>query len=643
MIAWLAPVGALALVAAAPVVIHLLSHRPRTERSFPALALLHRTPGGRGRVGPLRQRLSLLARILALIALLLAVAMPVLRAGGAPGQGVVVIVDASASMRQLHGGTTAFTAAQGRAGRILDAVPDRPALVLVAGTPLGRSSLRPEADHGPARALLAEAAPGWGAGALEAAVAAGVEALGGGGDLWVVTDGGRTALAGVDPAALPAGITWHAVTVPAGGTNRAITAIAVEPGTAIAGRSVRLRIAVANYGPEARVTLHLTVGGTTRDHALTLPAGATVAVEHELTPTAPGTIPVEAALVSGNDGDVLPEDDVRHGVLEVLGGAPLRLYTDADPQDGAGPARPLLAAALAAGMAAEARPGRALAEDLAVADPRLLVATAGLAGDLPGAHAALLDHLRRGGRWLQVVVTDRDARLVAEGIDPPARPGAAVDLLGRARGLGLGRLALDHPLCIGLRGREPLLARLEGWRFRPAPPTAGSVVPLAWSDGSAALALRPVGPGWWVQLGISPADADSNLAALELLPLLIPHLPDLGGQDRLADAAVACGSTRRARAGQGPDGPQAVREGVLRLDRPGLWQVDGRPLAAAIPAGEADLTPVPVAEGGARAGDAAAQIAAASDRPLWPWALAAALALFITELLLAGGLPRRAT
>ncbi len=645
MIAWLAPLGGLAALAALPVAVHLLSRRIRTERPFPAVALLRRAAGGRARIGVLRQRLALAVRILAVAAALAAAAAPVLRAGGsAAGAPAVIIVDGSASMHQGGGGTSAFTRAVGAAGRLLDALGTRPVLVLIAGAPPERSGSVPDIDRGAARALLAAAAPGWAAGTLDGAIATSLESLGGAGDLYAITDGSRGALAGVDPGSFPAGIAWHHVVVDGGGTNRAITALAVEPGTLLAGRPATLRARVMNYGPAAQLTVQLTVDGQTTSHALALAAQAGTVVEERFTPAAPGDVRFAAAIIAGNEGDTLAEDDRRVGAAPVEAAIPLRLYGDGDPQAGDGPLRPLLMAARAAGLAAVVRPGRDLPRDLAAGDPRPLIVSAGLAVAGADLANALLDHLRRGGTWLQVVATDADAGATAAGIDPPARIGAAVDLSSRVRGLAVGRLALGNPLCAGLDGREPLLARLEAWRFRPAPPLAGATVAIAFEDGSSLLALRPVGPGWWVQLNLSPADADSNLAALEILPLLIPHLPEVGGPGRLADAADPCGTGRPAAAATDPDGvPAILREGAVRLVRPGLWLVDGRPRAAGIPAAEADLRQVEATGDAptAQRSDAAGAVAAARDRPLWAWALLACLLLLAAELALAGGLPSR--
>ncbi len=658
MIAWLAPVGGLAVLAGVPLAIHLLSRQSRRERPFPALALLFRASGGRARISALRERLAMMARILALIALLLAASAPVLRTTwSTPGAPVVVVIDASASMRQRVNAASAWTAAIGTAGRLADELAPRPLQLLVAGVPLRRSAPKPESDRGSVRALLADAQPGWGAGSLETAIAAAITTLNNRGDLYVITDGSRNALAGVDATALPSGIAWHQISVcdgSLGNANYAVRAIAVEPGSGRVGQPLNVRAEVANFSnTTAELTVRLDLGGDAREQHLSIAPGSSASFARAFTPTVAGRLDLDAAIVA-RDGsalgtsDALPEDDRRCGTVTVVAGEPLRLYTDADQRDQVGVARPLLAAARAAGLLVTVRPGSSIAGDLRDSDGSMLVITAGLAGGSPTTETgtALLEHLRHGGVWMQVTASDADARLTAAGIDPPAKPGALVDLSSKPRGLLLGARKLDHPLTAGLLGREPLLARLEAWRYRPAPPQPGSTVLLGWADGSAALALRPIGPGWWVQLGISPADGDTSLAALEVLPLVIAHLSDVGGLRRLADAAVPCDSVRRAITARDPSGKtlgtsSETADGSVRLDHPGRWMLDGAAVAVAIPAGESDLRPM--AEVLATPGEhsAAAALAGLGDRPLWPWCLVAVAVLLASELLLVGGLPQR--
>ena len=70
MISFLAPAALAAVVfAALPVIIHLLSSRAATQRSFPALAFLRRAHAGTARRGRLRDLVLLAVRMLLILVL----------------------------------------------------------------------------------------------------------------------------------------------------------------------------------------------------------------------------------------------------------------------------------------------------------------------------------------------------------------------------------------------------------------------------------------------------------------------------------------------------------------------------------------------------------------------------------------------
>ncbi|HEX3134621.1 MAG TPA: hypothetical protein VHX44_13705, partial [Planctomycetota bacterium] len=310
------------------------------------------------------------------------------------------------------------------------------------------------------------------------------------------------------------------------------------------------------------------------------------------------------------------------------------------------PLRPLLASLGAAGLAPTVLPGARLANLAQSVDDLAVVMTVALGAPVSDGRA-LSAHLLAGGALLQVLVSDADAALGGSlgGLDPPLLPLPPVDLSNRRHGLRLGEMALDHPLLDGLRGREPLLRQIEALRYRPA--TLGTVATrlLSWEDGSVALAERRIGAGRWLALAISPADRDSNLAALEVLPLITARLGQVLLPRSRDDCALACGTAvPSATPLQAADGRLIpVVDGACRMDEPGLYRSPGRLVAAAIPALESDLRLVPPALGGERtqSGDGAAMIAAAVTRPIWHWLLVAALVLLVGESLLCGALRRR--
>ncbi|HEX3135074.1 MAG TPA: VWA domain-containing protein, partial [Planctomycetota bacterium] len=274
MMSFLAPAALGAAVCAAlPIAIHLLSSRAATQRSFPALAFLRRAHAGTAKRGYLRDFLVLMARMLLVLALVGALAAPVLRLAGGAGAPVVVIVDGSASMQQRHLGATAWEHAVAIAARLGDELAERPVVGLVAGTPLQRSSLAPTLDRGAFRALLATARPGWGAGSNDQALALALGLLTGGGDIFLVADGSRGALSGIDPQAMPPGVVLHLVDAGGGGDNQGVRAIALEPGVAVAGRPCTVRGEVVNHGGvPATLTVGVSLGDDRRTRTITVPA-----------------------------------------------------------------------------------------------------------------------------------------------------------------------------------------------------------------------------------------------------------------------------------------------------------------------------------------------------------------------------------
>ncbi len=645
MISFLAPaaLGA-AVLAALPIAIHLLTSRAATTRSFPALAFLRRAHAGTARRGRLRDLLVLIARMLLILALVGAIAAPVLSMAGGSGAPVVVIIDASASMQQRHQGTALWDHAISTAARLSDELAERPVLALVAGSPLQRSGLVPTLERGGYRALLATAKPGWGSGTNDQALALALALLTGGGDIYLIGDGSRGVVSGIDPQAMPPGVVLHVVDAGGGGDNHGVRSIALEPGVAVVGRPCTLRGEVVNYGAAA-VTLGVTVhlGDERRLRTITIPAGSSVTVAETFMPARAGEIPVAVAIVARDGGasDHLSADDRRDGAISVRPSLPVVIYSDADPAAVDGPLKPLLAGLGAAGLAPVVLRGAQVNEMHQGVDDLAVVMTVALAQP-PADGRALSAHLLGGGALLQVLVSDADAALGAAlgGIDPPLLPLPPVELGDRRRGLALGEINLDHPLLDGLRGREPLLRQIEAWRYRPA--TLGVVATrlLAWEDGSVALAERRIGAGRWLALAISPADRDSNLAALEVLPLITARLGQVLLPRSREDCALPCGAAVPSSVPlQAADGRLIpVIDGACSLVEPGLYRVGERLIAAAIPGLESDLrqAPPPLSGERTRSSDGATAIAAAATQPLWHWLLLLALGALLTESLLIG-------
>ena len=650
MFAALAPAAlGLGVLAALPIIIHLLTRRRAGLRVFPAAQLLARVEVGRSSRRRLREHATLALRTLAIIAAVLALSGLMWR-GGLLGSGApaVIVLDASASMRQLtSAGGTAFDRARAAAGQLAERLSGNAVRLIIAGQPanvLGDATAG--APGGAIASALAEAQPGFGDGDPAGAIARAVTLLPNGGDCYLISDLARGSLAGIDPAALPAGVRLHLVDAGGGGGNRAVVGLACEPGIALAGRPVTVSARVANFSTlPARLGVTLRVGAQVHLDQIELPAGGFASVSTTLTIDAIGAVAVEAEL-AGELPDALPADDRRAGRLQVMPSLPVVLASDADRDDPAGVVRPLLAALGAAGLEVRQsdRAGIA-AEAIAGTGPSLLL-TAGLE---PGVELAarLGAHLQAGGAWLQVVASEADAALAIPGIEPPVRLGARQDVSDQERGLvTLAQARLDHALLTPFQGRESLLTAVGAWRFRLTPqlPAADAVPVWAYSDGTIALAERPAGAGRWLLLNCSPGAADGNLGRGEVLPLLIARLPAVLLPPRDEHLGVDAGSDVASTvAVEGPDGRGvAVVDGRVRLHQPGVYRLAGGTLlAAAVPGLESDLAQLDPQVLGLERRSADAALAATSNTPLWPWLLALVAIALTAELLLAGGLAGR--
>jgi hypothetical protein len=634
----LAPLLALA---ALPWLIHWLTRRRAQARSFPALAFLARSEAGRARRHRLREFAVLALRTLALLAAALAAAGLAWR-GPLAGEGAAVIVlDASCSMRQEVAGGTAFARGQALAGALAERLRPRPVAVVVAGDP-ARVSGAP-GSAGPALALLAESAPGWGDGGPAAAVAAAAGLLPGGGEILLVSDLARGCLGGLDATALPAGTGLTLIDAGGGGANLGVTALTCDPANPVAGRPLRVQAHLLNGGAQERsVRLRLRAGSAASVQEIAIAAGGSAIASLDLTPEAAGQLELEAEIAGA--GDALADDDRRCGVLTVAEALDAVVAGDGDRLDAQGPAHPLAAALAAAGLRVRRCDGPSLAAELAAGRPALL-ATAGLR-DGTAAAAAVAAHLAAGGAWWQVVACDGDAALAAAipGQPAPAPLGAAVDVSEQEAGATtLAQARLDHPLLTAFPGREALLAAVRVCRYRltPSGAAADAVPLLAYADGTVAWAERRAGAGRWLLWNGSPAAIDGTWARCEALPLIAHRLPAWLAPAGAADCAWPAGTMAAGRwLGAGADATAALGDGRTRLLRPGLVR-DGAHLAAcAVPALESDLRRIDPQRAGVRALSADQALGGAAPVPAWPWLLLLVALALAGELLLAGAARR---
>jgi hypothetical protein len=551
-------------------------------------------------------------------------------------------------MRQVVDGATVFSRARAAAGRLLAECSGRRVSLLVTNG-AGPSSQELALVSTDIASRLAEAEPGYGDGDPAGALARAAVALKEGGDCFLITDLARGSLSGVDPQALPAGVALRLIDAGGGGENVAVIGLSAEPGVAVAGRPVTVIARIANYSSTARhLAVNLRIGPHVKLIPLECAAGAVGSVQSTVTFDAAGSVAVEAEL-SGGDGDALPDDDRRSGQLAVVPAITTILVTDADRDDPAGVVRPLVAALTAAGLTPRLTDGAGLMGDgLGIRDGSpALVVTAGLRSGIdPG--AALKAHLAAGGAWLQVVASPGDAALTTVvGAGAPAVLGQRIDVSEQERGaMAISQARLDHALLAPFQGREALLRGVMAYRYylTPGGPAADAAVLWTYADGTIALCERPVGAGRWLELNCSPGAVDSTLGRGEVLPLIIARLPAalLPARNERLSQDVGSMVPVSAPVSDPAGHVLAADHGRIRLDRPGLYRVQGGALiAAAIPALESDLRRLDPALLNLSAVSVERLSTAAASTPLWPGLLVLLAAALATELLLAGGLGAR--
>lgn len=257
---WLAPFLAL------PLLIHLLNRLRYRRVRWAAMAFLLRTERRAVRRARLRQLLLMMLRTLLLAAALGALAQPVLRGGLAGLLGrrsnAVVLLDASASMSAAHLAGDVFSTGRAEVVKVLKSLPRGSHLLArpVAG-PSALSAKSLMSDPRAVATLMQSAEATEGAADLPRAIADAADVLaeaGGGGVIWLVTDGQAAdwrpsesqtwdgVRAALRRAGRPRLVVSYAGSAP--DANHAVTDVAFEPELPVPGETLRLRATVARHG-----------------------------------------------------------------------------------------------------------------------------------------------------------------------------------------------------------------------------------------------------------------------------------------------------------------------------------------------------------------------------------------------------------
>lgn len=320
---------------AVPVLIHLFARAKARVWRFSNLAFLQPLVRSRRRMKRPHELLLLLLRVLVLLLLVAAFARPRLYRGFMPNAGqprtVILVVDATASMRVVEGGQTRFSSAAARADRILGSLRprDRANLVWIRRSPEAVFEA-PGVNVAHLRQTLRKAQASYEAASPEAALRMAVDQIRRtetGGDLVLVSDFQSSAWKKLE-LSLPSSV--HLTTVQVGAksvSNIALTDLTVDPPSPTAGEPVRVRCEVRNFG-DTPVNTQITLGVGEQRHRreLNLEPHDTSIAAFRCSMKAAG----QKVLLCRIGDDAFPADNQRSALVQVQPDIPVRLVSRDD-------------------------------------------------------------------------------------------------------------------------------------------------------------------------------------------------------------------------------------------------------------------------------------------------------------------------
>jgi hypothetical protein len=341
---FLNPLALFALAAiAVPILIHIFSRRRVPEVPFSTIRFLRRSDR-RSMVRINLRRLVLLAlRVLAIAAIALAFARPVVRGSLAalfpPGgsRAACILIDRSYSMGVEGEGGTAFERAKARVLSIIDNLDRGDETAIIAFDSSAETVYDGELDPEAARAAVRELRPSWAGTDLRRAAALALERLGAtrrvARELYIVSDFQRTGLSvpgAGEGAPSKRALPVRAFLVPVrteGAANVAIEEALAPRVTVHRGETASLAILLKNTSPDvaARFPLEVSVGARR-----ILEKEIEIAPGNEARETV--SFPAERSGwtrgVVSKRSDRLPADDARYFALDVREKARVLLVTD---------------------------------------------------------------------------------------------------------------------------------------------------------------------------------------------------------------------------------------------------------------------------------------------------------------------------
>ncbi len=545
------------MAAAIPILVHLFNFRRPRRVVFSSLQFLRALEKSTMQRMRVQQWLLLALRILALAALALAFARPVLEGGG-PALGranasVVLVVDNSPSMQFRNAQGAYFDQAKTLATTLVEGLEDGDEVFLLptAADP----ARRPAAYRTRAALLDALAALAVENGTvpltrhLDRAAALLADATFPAREIYVVSDFQQSTLA--DSARAPVPFEGRVVLLPVGGgpqSNVAVTDVQTQSRIVEQGQPVTLAATLVNSGaralPDYAVTVYLAGRPVARNTA-TLAPGAATTVPFTFSPDAQGWLDGEVR----GEADGFEDDNARAFVLHVPETRRILVVR------GEGADTRYVETALAAARAAGAgfdvtaiSEDALAARDLSAFDAVVLASPAGLAS---GEVETLARFVTGGGGVLAAPGLRPDALnalLASVGGGTLAAPiGDGSSAVGT-----LGALDREHPVFAGVfDGRGGRAEALSFFRYAPYRAGSGAETTLLrLTDGQPALQEIRQGAGA-ILLFTGALDARwSDLPTRGLfLPLLYRSLFYLAAPDDAPAAALVAGQRAEIRVG----------------------------------------------------------------------------------------------